>query len=1023
MSSTLLNHPIVMALGWTLIHSLWLALFVALIVRLIWLRIDSQKAELRYRISLLAMLGILLGSASVFSYYLGQYSASYGLDEAGLAYRLSEGSTLIDPILMSFSANADFTIHTFWNQIENYLPILVLLWILGTLLMGIRLGGSWYYLHHLGKKGLMEPGTDLKRQFGDLCTKMGIYRPVQLFLSDRINEPITLKHIKPIILFPVGLVTQLSIEQVEVILLHELAHIRRHDYLINWMQSILELLFFYHPAVWWLSTQVREAREHCCDDLVLKAGQRGKMLYARTLTQVSAYSINSKSKLAMSYNGNNQSFTQRVKRLFGQADQGLDWRKAFLSGAMALLIGILFLSNTVQLSAETDLPPASPDTEIVIKKDTIPTWQKELLKENPNREPAIFLDRKLIGYGEQAKAKIDQSKVITVKEYPAEWAMLDFGKEARWGAVTYFTQKTVKKEPQQEAIEGKKAAPANPFDFIEKLEPELRPQIIIDGETMKPGIDLSSILKPEDIATINVYKGKSAKEAFDVDEGGVVEIITKKRKKSTSINFGEEGDINKSVFKVGVDGEEKVVDPLVVLDNKVLGRQSQLEDNINMEKVAMAIFKGPDPQLFNQYGKEAKDGVLLLSSEVPKTQVVVEGFEKTEEAKNDSDIKTDLKLSISNPNAEEKPLYVVDGVKMGRELDINKDIDPENIATVNVFKGESAIAKWGEEGAQGVVVINTKQKSDTKLDATNEEFQNKLVFLNGKKLGLWKDVNTQIDKNLIKEVKMYGKGYAPDKYKAYNDQELVIIGYKNGANQFKVESVYEEAPAKDQFKEIPKDEAKAPIIISNISKSNPAQPLFVVNEKVLGISEDLINKLQPEDIESITVLKDVSAIKKYGQDGKDGVIEIYLKGYKPKKQNRKNRKKGKAEKTTTISKMPTVTGYQKPVKVDKKATDLDALPSPNATATPIQSLVEGLKIFPNPFSQNIAVSFNLPEAGRMRVSVFDNAGKLVKVLADEDMQAGYQEFVWQGTNVAAGNYTLVLDNGSGIKMSKNIVKQ
>ncbi|MEO0338303.1 MAG: TonB-dependent receptor plug domain-containing protein [Bacteroidota bacterium] len=381
---------------------------------------------------------------------------------------------------------------------------------------------------------------------------------------------------------------------------------------------------------------------------------------------------------------------------------------------------------------------------------------------------------------------------------------------------------------------------------------------------------------------------------------------------------------------------------------------------------------------------------------------------------------------------------------MGRDLDLNKDIDPMKVEKIDVLKGNSAIAIYGEDGKKGVVVITTKQgkgmtyktgsvtfikdqSQKTGIAPSNADFDEKIVFVNGKKLGLWKDVHTQIDRNRFKEINIYDKGHAPAGYEAYNDQGVIIFNDKEGA---KTEVIYEERPRVATYKETPgvgiykeaPEKDGSSIIISKAQAAEKGQPLFVVNEEVLGKKEDLLQEIKPEDIESITVLKGPSATTLYGNDGKDGVILIYLKGYKPKKQSRKEKKIRKLEKATSVAKVPTVTGYRTPA-TEEKATALEATPATSATAKTIKPLVEGLKIFPNPFSQNIAVSFTLPEEGRMRVSIFDNAGKLVKVLADENLQEGYQEFVWQGVNAPSGNYTVVIENGSGIKMSKNIVKQ
>jgi protein involved in polysaccharide export with SLBB domain len=102
---------------------------------------------------------------------------------------------------------------------------------------------------------------------GTLTASLGIRRAVRLVESSRLNVPAVIGVIRPVILLPLGLLSDLAPDQVQAILIHELAHIRRHDYLVNLLQVVVESLLFYHPATWWISSQIRREREHCCDDI------------------------------------------------------------------------------------------------------------------------------------------------------------------------------------------------------------------------------------------------------------------------------------------------------------------------------------------------------------------------------------------------------------------------------------------------------------------------------------------------------------------------------------------------------------------------------------------------------------------------------------------------------------------------------------------------------------------------------------------------------------------------------------
>src|ERR1017187_9214042 len=121
----------------------------------------------------------------------------------------------------------------------------------------------------LGRRGVCAAGALWQGRGERLAARMRVSRPVTLLESCLAEVPVVMGYLRPVILMPVGLMTGLPAEQIEAILLHELAHIRRHDYLVNLLQIVVEGLVFYHPAVWWISSVMRAERENCCDDLVV----------------------------------------------------------------------------------------------------------------------------------------------------------------------------------------------------------------------------------------------------------------------------------------------------------------------------------------------------------------------------------------------------------------------------------------------------------------------------------------------------------------------------------------------------------------------------------------------------------------------------------------------------------------------------------------------------------------------------------------------------------------------------------
>ncbi|PHN07639.1 M56 family metallopeptidase [Flavilitoribacter nigricans] len=365
MMEALQNNPLVLALGWMLVHALWQAALIALVVRGLWLFVSRRSANWRYGLALAGMLLILLAAVSTFSYYTDRYAPmehvappphtiSISSPEAVTNKLPLPEPALTETVLSPDISTGDLSESAF--SLDHYLPYLVLLWGMGAIFMGLRLAGSWWYMHRVSRRGLVPLDAFWGQRFNHMLQRMGIRRPVRIYFSRLVEEPLTFGHLRPLILFPLALVNQLSVEQVEAILLHELAHIRRWDYLVNWLQSILELLFFFHPAVWWLSGEVRKAREHCCDDLVLRRGKTSRKLYAQTLTQLAALSFKPKPKLVMSIKGIKDAFSQRVFRLYGQDQAVLDWRKPVLSLALGcMLLPFLWLIQPERFGSDNDL--------------------------------------------------------------------------------------------------------------------------------------------------------------------------------------------------------------------------------------------------------------------------------------------------------------------------------------------------------------------------------------------------------------------------------------------------------------------------------------------------------------------------------------------------------------------------------------------------------------------------------------------------------------------------------------------
>ncbi len=271
-----LIHPAVVAMGWTLVHFLWQGCVIALVYWLICSLAPRHAATLRYWAGLAGMLLslLLIGVTFLLSY---APEARFGLEPQTAAQA-------INPFLVLSGSLPDARV-LLESGIEPALPWVVLLWLLGVSLLCVRTGKEWYTVHKLLSDSVVCSEVQLQLAFEIIKAKLAVQLAVRLMVSTRVVVPLVVGFLRPVILLPAGVLVRLPQDQLEMILAHELGHIRRFDYAFNLLQVALEILLFYHPAIVWMSQRVREEREHCCDELVVRQCGR-PVTYARALANL-----------------------------------------------------------------------------------------------------------------------------------------------------------------------------------------------------------------------------------------------------------------------------------------------------------------------------------------------------------------------------------------------------------------------------------------------------------------------------------------------------------------------------------------------------------------------------------------------------------------------------------------------------------------------------------------------------------------------------------------------------------------
>ncbi|MGD0772601.1 MAG: GWxTD domain-containing protein [Candidatus Solibacter sp.] len=335
------HTPAAAALGWTLAHSLWQGALVALVLAAALGVMRSSRA--RYAAACVAMLALLCGFCVTFQHVL----AEQGMQGAGPSLLKPAPADLGDgPIAAKVPAR--------FRAVE-YLPWLAPFWMAGVLFFQLRGVASWMAARRMRRRGVCAATGFWQGRLDTSGARLRVSRPVTLLESCLAEVPVVIGYLRPVILMPVGLLAGLPPSQVESILLHELAHIRRHDYLVNLLQIVVESLVFYHPAVWWISGVIRAERENCCDDVVV-ATQGDRFVYAAALAALEENRGVARDAVLAATGG---SLVKRVRRLLVQPEGPRATLTPVLSAAV-LTMTLAAAMAAWQTSATPPRPPAPP---------------------------------------------------------------------------------------------------------------------------------------------------------------------------------------------------------------------------------------------------------------------------------------------------------------------------------------------------------------------------------------------------------------------------------------------------------------------------------------------------------------------------------------------------------------------------------------------------------------------------------------------------------------------------------------
>ncbi|MES2378683.1 MAG: M56 family metallopeptidase [Bacteroidota bacterium] len=343
--STLVTDPFVAALCNTLVHSLWQGLVLAALTGAIIIFTRKASAATRYNLLIAALTLFAVGVSLTFITQLKQANVAAANTVQALPFNNTTPIIINNADVHVRAINTPPADATFSDKLFNYLNhnhnTIVLVWFLIICAKSIQLGFGLWGVNRLKTRQVSVVSEFWNDRIHQLANSLAIKQTISLLESGLIKVPMVIGNLKPVILMPVGLLTALSTAEVEAILVHELAHIKRRDYLVNLLQSLMEIVFFFNPAVLWVSQLIKAERENCCDDLAL-AQSSDKVSYVRALLTCEEYQ-QSVPAYAMAFPGGKGSLFNRVKRLTGNRNHSLNlFEKTVL--AICLVVSGLCMS-------------------------------------------------------------------------------------------------------------------------------------------------------------------------------------------------------------------------------------------------------------------------------------------------------------------------------------------------------------------------------------------------------------------------------------------------------------------------------------------------------------------------------------------------------------------------------------------------------------------------------------------------------------------------------------------------------
>jgi beta-lactamase regulating signal transducer with metallopeptidase domain len=359
-AENIFGEQLLRAISWTLVHSVWQGMAAAILAMLVLTTTKKASASLRYNF-LLTILVLFCGAVAI-TFYLQPAIAEKNNVLTG---QIITGFTTGQYQPVAGVANGETALVSIFNFLNANSQIIVLAWLLLTAIRLTQLLVGYYGINKIKKTQITSAGDYWDARIAKLAQSIMISKPVKLLQSALITTPTVISYFKPVILIPAGLLTSLPADQIEAILLHELSHIRRKDFLVNLLQNFIETIFFFNPFVFWISNLIREERENCCDDVAV-LHLDNKTTLVKAMISCMEFKSKDSSVYGLAFGGRQKPLLDRAKRIINKTSRPFRVAEKMILGICIPLaaIMVIFLLQAFQSNGNEKPITSSIDTNL-----------------------------------------------------------------------------------------------------------------------------------------------------------------------------------------------------------------------------------------------------------------------------------------------------------------------------------------------------------------------------------------------------------------------------------------------------------------------------------------------------------------------------------------------------------------------------------------------------------------------------------------------------------------------------------